>query len=478
MQVYLIWDDEVLTIAPSFKALEKAVLTIEVKSLVQNETQPWKRDIRKHKEKMFEVLQEAPFRVIRTQQGFLDDVVRWCKDNGHQVAITDDRLPFPKPRFDLMSGFRFSQEDLLTKALLQNRSGLIGAPTRYGKSRLILNTIRSLPNVPTVLTMPGVDLIRQSYDFLRGSLFERSVVMMGAGSKVQKQGPDVTVCSVDSLDKCNPTHTRLLLIDEPHAAVTEGRLPLIAAFVNARKIGFGATLDGRFDNRDRMLVGTVGPVLANRTFKEAVDEGAICPITCILYVMPETNVFYSNRDTAYKTLLYQNPKVAAIIDRLGNKVIPPDWQSMFFIKNEKQADYMKKYVGVDGVVAMAKKLGVAERRELFERMANGEVLRCLASDIYAQGVTFSDIRVVVNLAGGGPYTNAIQKPGRLAEVRPGKKCGILVDFVFPFPSSNRNGATALAIDSSKRFKLYQERGYDVVFVKSPEELETAFNALK
>lgn len=322
--------------------------------------------------------------------------------------------------------------------------------------------------------MPGTDLIKQAYEALCKGIIGREIALIGGGSRTKNQSPDITVCSIDSLDKCQATKTKLLLIDEPHAAVTDGRLPSIAAFTNARKIGYGATLNGRFDGRDRLLTGVIGPVLANRTFKEAVDEGAICPITCLLFVMPEPKQFYGSRDQAYRELLYQNPKIAAILERLSGHIIPQDWQAMGFIKNEKQADYMQQFMGTDGVVAMAKKLPDKPRQALFARMASGEVKRCLASDIYSQGVTFSDLRVVMNLAGGGPYTNSIQKPGRLAEIRPNKKCGILVDFMFPFPSNPRNNAQALAYDSRNRFELYKDRGYNVVFVQNLEQLEQEF----
>jgi superfamily II DNA or RNA helicase len=478
MDIYIDWNDEHMTVIPALVKLERDVLTVEVKRLVQNEKQPWKRDVRKYREKMFELIQEKPYRVIRAPQGFLDEVCIWCAQNGHKPIVADNRHAFPEPRLDLMSGFRFSQKALLEQALAKRRSGLIGAPTRYGKSRLILNTIKAFPATTTVLTMPGIDLIKQAYEHIQSSIIGREVVMMGGGSRVKNQSPDITVCSIDSLDKCHSTKTKLLLVDEPHAAVTDGRLPLVASFVNARKIGYGATLDGRFDGRDRLLTGVIGPVLANRTFKEAVAEGAICPITCLLFVMPEPRQFYGTRDSAYKDLLYMNPKVAAIVETLSKHIIPEDWQAMGFIKNEKQADYMLPFMGGDeAVVAMAKKLPDKPRRELFARMASGEIKRCLASDIYSQGVTFSDLRVVINLAGGGPYTNSIQKPGRLAEIRPDKKCGILIDIIFPFPSNPRNSASALAHDSRNRFNLYNERGYDVVFVQDLDQLETQFKKL-
>lgn len=472
--VYLIWDDENLTIVPSIKQMERDVLTLDVKSLVSNEEQPWKREVRKHKEKVFEVVNEKPFRTIRTLQGFLDDVIMWLVASSVKFEVKDMRESFPSPRLDLMKGFRFSQKEATETALNKNRSGLVELPTRYGKAYVLLNMIRAYPSVRTVLVIPGSDLLTQTYEFMRDSLPCRDVRAIGGKFRNKEQSPELTVCSADSLHYCDTDTTRLLLADETHALVTDGRLPLITSFKRARKLGAGATPKGRFDGRDRLMTGAIGPILYRKTFKEAVEEGAICPIVCLLYVMPEPTQFYGTRDHAYRGLLYQNPKVAAIVDELSNRIIPSEWQTLMFIKNEKQADYMLHFTGDSGVVAMAKKMTDKQRDKMFARMASGDIKRCLASDIYAQGVTFSDLRVVANLAGGGPYTQSIQKPGRLAETIPGKRYGILVDFIFPFPANNRNSASALAYDSRNRYQLYKDRGYEIVFVKDLRQLDQEF----
>lgn len=75
---------------------------------------------------------------VVTYQGFLSRLMRACVMNGVPFRLEDLRVScnggdMPEPRLDLMGGFRFSQEELLTKALKAGKSGLIGAPTRYGE---------------------------------------------------------------------------------------------------------------------------------------------------------------------------------------------------------------------------------------------------------------------------------------------------------------------------------------------------------
>ena len=113
---------------------------------------------------------------------------------------------------------------------------------------------------------------------LKEMLPNREVKGIFTGSRNSVPSNDITVCSFDSLQKINPEDVHLLLIDEPHASVSESRAPLLARFNNARIYGFGATLEGRYDGADKLIKGLIGPIHAARTFQEAVEEGAVCPI--------------------------------------------------------------------------------------------------------------------------------------------------------------------------------------------------------
>jgi superfamily II DNA/RNA helicase len=169
---------------------------------------------------------------------------------------------------------------------------------------------------------------------------------------------------------------------------------------------------------------------------------------------------------ANKVLFTHNAQVAATLNWLTRELIPPDWQTLMFIQNEKAAERFLEVIGKDGTIAMAKKMNKTQRRELMALMQGNVIKRCLASNIYAQGVTFSDVRCVMNLAGGGPYTGTIQKPGRLAEIRPGKKCGVMIDFILQKVGDQeqirrRGGWDMLIGNGWQRHKTYIAKGYDV-----------------
>lgn len=480
--VFLIRNESRLTIVPAIEGLQK-ILTYDKKVMEPDPERPWIRRIRKVKRPAFKIKEgfgKDPD-AIMTFPGFWKRVYEYLIKNGYKPQIKDLRQTFPKPMLSNMHGFRFSQYDLLTKFLAANDSGLLGAPTRYGKTTLIINTLRAYPNLCTVVTAPGKDLIKQLYEDIKRSIPDREVILLGAGSKKRFSSDQITVCSMDSLDKCDTGKTRLLLIDEPHAAVTDSRLPVIDGFDNARRFGYGATLTGRFDNRDVLIEGLIGPVLAERTYLEAVAEGAICPLTVIMLNVTIGKGDFNpgwRRDKAYKNILFENPRIANIIRKICLEVIPESWQTILFIRNEKQADFLLDYVGKEGTIAMAKKLTDKERVELMERMKDDDIKRCLASDIYSQGVTFSYVRAMVNVGGGGANTTTIQKPGRLAEVMPDKRCGVVFDIkLTPADNVDMNSmgeSKMLVIDSEKRHQAYLDKGYKVIDVYSFADLLKAF----
>lgn len=348
---------------------------------------------------------------------------------------------------------------------------------------LMVNTLRAFPSLPAIVVAPGVDLVNQLYDDLTG---ERGVKgreirkITGSTSNKVPSTDGITVCTIDSLRYVDETHPRLLLADEPHSLVTDTRLALLNKFTNARRIGFGATLTGRFDGRDKLITGAFGPVLVNRTYKEAVAEGAICQLNVIFLKINLTPTFAYSRNNAYDKALFLNPTMANTVAAICKDVIPAEWQTLVFIANKAQADLYLNSIGEDTALAMAMTMSAKERAALTAKMRENNIKRCLCTNIFVQGVTFSDLMVLVNCNAGSKYTSTIQKPGRLAEIRPGKKCGIVIDFMFTPPEGMEvdDGEWKRPyVDSISRRKVYKNMGYGIYDAEDMHELKSIFKQL-
>lgn len=478
MTTKIYWYDSVLVIINPTKKIEKFLVWDKKKLVLDKKTFTRKSELEKID--LFNVWNDGVKgeRTIQTSHGYKDHIINICKKEGVEWELYDKRIPLEIPKKELAFGFRLNQESLFREFLSKGQSGILQAPTRYGKSIMIINTIRSYPKLKTVVAAPGVDLLNQTVNDFQKALPDREVKGVFTGSKNRTQSNDVTVCSLDSLHKMDTEGTDLLLIDEPHAAVSETRAPVLARFSNARIYGYGATLEGRYDNADKLITGLIGPVLSRRTFREAVEEKAICDIQVFMVKMPFESFVCSRRDTAYKRLVYKNKVFIDAVASITNSVIPKEWQTIIFIDQKNQADLIGNFVH-DSQKVIAGRMTTKERKKIFKDMVEDHVKRCICTDVYAQGVTFPDLKVMVNAAGGGGSISSTQKPGRLAQIRDDKKKGYLIDFIFectdpPPYDVNTKGVDAwrmVARDSFLRLKQYDKLGYSVKIVDSLTEIK-------
>lgn len=475
--IALTFDDHSLTITPAPPEIIQELIFTE-KNLDQ------RTGTKRTRTRLFIELGAGPLGpTIQCDHGFRRRVETKARALGYQVQLFDRREAFPQPKLSRMHGFRFSQKKLTVTALMQHQSGLIGAPTRYGKTTILINLLRAFDDdIRTIVTVPGKDLIRQTYDVIKACFPHRDPKQIGGG-KNHAPSNWLNVCSMDSLHKIDAGWPRLVIVDEPHAIAASTRIPQLRKYGLARKYGVGATLSGRYDARDPVIEGIIGPVLSNITYLEAVTEGAIVPITVINCIVKFDPWNTSDRNQVMRFLLWESSKVAQLTRRIS-ETLPYEWQTLFFIKNEDQA--LNTYKGLSDStvpVAMAKLLTNSQRNKVTQDFKDGLITRAICSDIWVQGVTFSDLRALLNLSGGGPYTSAVQKPGRLAEIRPdiGKIRGLLFDVTFLpswMPDSRQMPDQAwwsIVKEGEGRMNTYRTVGYEIYDVHNFRELEHYIN---
>jgi superfamily II DNA or RNA helicase len=443
----------------------------------------WKKKTTRTTRREYEIGEPVgSLKVVHTHQGYWAEAVAFVAARGIPYELVDlrpeDNLPLPK--LGLMKNLRFSQRSLLETGLLKRCSGIFDWPTRYGKSSGMRAIIQAFPEVDTLYIVPGVDLLGQTVEELKKAFPDKDIKQIGGGSRVRYQSRELTVCSADSLHKLDPGPPRLILSDEPHSMMSDSREESLLRFDNARKYGFTATPEGRFDGKDRLLTGIFGPVISRIAYKEAVAETAVEQITVMMIEWPLDPNPGMDRDRAYRDLFFQHELILRCARYLCNEVLPPHWQTLFFIKSEKQAELLQERMG-EVSIAMAKRLSKTERAALTSRVRDNHISRVICSDIYVQGVTFHDLMCLVNLGGGGSSTTTIQKPGRLAEIRHGKSGALMIDFRFVNRQTAAGfqagvdigeGVACMVRDSAARMAAYEKIGYNVITVPRNRILET------
>lgn len=468
------------------------LLTIRVRSLVPNGRGG--RDQVSTIEPLFTTEQDdLGYDWASCDQGIWKELSDHLRKKGHTVYLEDYRQPFPKPDMAAaMRPLRDYQKDWIKKALEADTSGLIGAVTRFGKTYGMEAICRAYPDLYTIVVAPGRTLCKQIYDHFKEAFCpDRStgrrptrevcgIFTSGPNKSPSTRSNGITIVSADSLHKIDASKVQLLVADEPHALVTPTRLNALRDFYQARKYGFGATLNGRFDKADAKITAYFGPVLSNVTYREAVAMGAVSRLKVLFLKVKFSKDTvpgnWNNRDVVMQRLLLRSANTAALIKRVINEAIPEDFQTMAFIVDEKQGNfYLDHAMPPEGNLVMAKLLKPKEQDRVTEDIAAGLYKRVLASNMYVQGITFPDLQVVINLASGGGNTTAIQKPGRLLQRQPGKNYGVLIDLMFECRDEdldNRKNPPYKGIigECWARHKAYKEIGYEIEQIESIEEL--------
>lgn len=483
------YSEGVCIVTPPHDAI-RAMLTYTKKTL-ETDPRTYRKVTKRIQTPMF-VEEKTPTPAIRTFGGFFYKIFTTLLSSGADVDVVDERNAFPPPNLQHIGGFMHTQREIFLKIVNAGMSGVADLVTRYGKTMIIANLCRAYKGLPIIVMTDGSDPLRQLFKDLKGILTDRDIVMIGGGSSKKTQSSDISVVSYDSLHLCSPTKTRLIIGDEIHTLPVDSRIPEWVKFMGCRRFGLTGSPEGRFDGRDPLIEGLVGPVIARRKYRDALADGAICELQVLALRVPTPEVKCGTRDAAYKGLLFESPDILGASHTISTQILSPNTQAIFFISNEKQADALALRLGKSAVVAMAKKLTNKQRADLVGEMRSADIKRCISSEIFATGMTFQDLAVVVNLSGGGSSTSCVQKPGRLLQNRPGKKCGVLIEFFFdvtptmratkkyenPLADDDRLdrmrplGDTAcLHRDSVARFEVYEKNGYTIHYFDSLADLQ-------
>lgn len=435
---------------------------------------------------------------LLTMPGFMHRIKMALKEVGWSYKIFDERTPMPKPDMvAAMAQLRDYQVEAAYTAIVSG-GGILSCPTGYGKTHLIGAIIKAFsPNelkargTPlTVVTTPSKDITEKDYNDLKEMMPDRDIGLVMSGSN--KFSEDIQVITLDSLHRLNPNDVGIIIVDEIHAAASDTRAESLLSFRKAARWGVSATPDGRFDGRDLVTEGLVGPVVYTTTYADGVKCGALVPITVYWLECPEPvmgiekYLNFSSRAGRYRHGVLRNQKRNMFIGQLMQQ-LPKPMQAMCIMQFLEQMDHILPHCGTGMTIVHAEtdatKIGKfknlhsitpRERRDIYEQMESAEIKRILSTYVYRQGVNFPQLEVVINAGGGGSDIVAKQIPGRESRKTVDKSHSFLVDFWHPWDTvkdkRDRIVAGPVHADDQAREKAYTHLGFEQIWVKGLKEL--------
>lgn len=367
--------------------------------------------------------------------------------------------------------FRSPSQSAAVDAILQAERGVVCAPPGFGKSVLIESTALAYPHAKIDVVTDRLNLVHA----LHRRLSRRFPVGL-VGDGRYDNTPRVTVYSASSLHK-SPADAHFLLCDEAHELVSDAVVAELARYSQSRNFAFTASPTGRFDGADVRLTALFGDVIFHRSYRDAVAEGLVVPIEvqwirCDSPTNPcdgarndalrkRLGIWANqkrNRSIAEAVRCYEQEQVLILVDTVEHAVCLrqhlPEYELVYA---ECEDATIQPYIRRNMLPADWPSMTTQRRKELTARFERGELRKAVATGVWAVGVDFTHLQVLVRADGGAGMIRSVQLPGRVSRINEaiGKQTGILMDCTDEFDPRMREHARA-------RYRHYREIGWEQV----------------
>ena len=182
------------------------------------------------------------------------------------------------------------QLDILETIRVKNASGLIEAAMGAGKSWLLLALILGHPLLrPAAISGKGDKDTKQLIDklkklFVDNPQYAEPFMLSGLGRPLSKKdkktldaGEGIVICTHAGLQNL-PENTRLLVLDEGHAAATPKRVANLLKLPNLVKaFALTGTAGLRGDGGDELLTGLIGKTIVSKGHERFEATGRVAP---------------------------------------------------------------------------------------------------------------------------------------------------------------------------------------------------------
>lgn len=424
---------------------------------------------------------------IFTLPGFYNDIVRLVGKNLDTLEIEDFRSPMPPPDWEEVKKIKlrdYQKEpmlDLVFKGM--EDSGVINATGGFGKTHIQAITYAAWNGLNTILCIPLKQVVLQTYEKFKQFFPDRHIGIVGDGKNDISN--DITITTFKSLQNCALEKCELLLVDEMQSAGQDTFQAALKQMRPKRIFGYSATTEGIFNNTDKLLKGLFGEDLIYFPYEDAEAAGAVVPGMVYMVKLPESLFIenYTNFESKFKYGIKKCDKRNELIGKACS-LIPQDWQTIVFIDHVKDHliplyKYMPKGTKYLHRESSKKNVGVfalsgKQQNKTIEEFSNNEFQLLIASDAFRAGVDIPNCRVVVQASGGSSKVEVLQEAYRGSRILteeymrkfdlPAKTHFVLVDFM-------DNHDPTLEGMAKKRMKYYEEQGWTVKVVESPEEID-------
>jgi len=371
--------------------------------------------------------------------GYLARMVRRLKKLGCPATLVDaspkrKRPNCYTPQWDNLKGrieFRARQEELL-QIISKAPCGIVKAVTGFGKTTAIGAAALLFPEARIDVVTKSVDVAERIVRSLRRLL--PKVGMIGDGWKQRER---VTVITAGSLTHADGD-ADFLFADEVHQLATINFSTALAArYRNSRNFGMSATPYSRMDNAHAVLEPLFGPMVFDLPYQQAVELGLVVPVRVNwlpIRLSHNPAERYNNRVARKRHGIWTNYERNRIIAE-AIREYPADHQVLILVETIEHAVHLGRHLPDFTLVysqmspqdcAQYKKLKYlpadyaplsdVQKHDLRAAFETGALRRVIATDVWATGVDFEQLNLLVRADDRDSDIVDVQGPGRVSRI--------------------------------------------------------------
>lgn len=348
--------------------------------------------------------------------------------------------------------FRYRQDEIIA-ILIAEDSGVVVAPTAYGKTFIMLALTVLYPKANIIITSPSVGLLDSTYR----RILKITPSVGRVGGTHHDTGQRVTLSTFGSIMKAPIGACDILLIDECHRAPAPQISDSLSKIRSPVKIfGLTATPKGRSDGAELAMEVLIGPTICKIDYDEVVEQGSIAQLKVAVCRLPDLPMPYSAgarmKVTKKRWCYWRNDVRNQSIARACQVVparygLPDTCQTLVLVETVDHAfrlaeflpDYTVVYASMDKQKLQDLKdaklvpedytvLSPAQRADKLKQFEAGTLRKVIATGCWGEGVDFVYLDVLANASGAPSQINITQWSGRNSRLHDGKSFGLVLDF--------------------------------------------------
>jgi len=326
---------------------------------------------------------------------------------------------------------RYYQEEAVSALLNSGGHAAVELPTGSGKSRIILQLIKEIPE-QTLIVTPFTNVTKQLCSTLEYYFGKKYVGQLGDGKK--KTDKMITVANAQSAAKIERGSKefkdlktiKTIIFDESHMVPAESFKGICLDGVGSEapfRFFLSATQE-RNDGSGKVLTGVTGPICYSKQYKELAEEKFLKKINAKIFKVPtcKSSVIDAKKET--RSNLYENPHVARLAAMLADKswraanrkvvILIEEYSQFLLLKNHMTIPYKFAHgtVSKDAKHALPEEYWKCDTDAIIEEFNNGILPCIIGTTAISTGVDIQPTGTVIYLQGGSSKTKVKQGVGR------------------------------------------------------------------